>query len=131
MPQWNMKLEGMDKLQNMLKVGGQQATIATARALYSEANKIFIDSQAQVPIDTGALRASGIVTKPYVTGTTAEVQISYGGAAAPYAVIVHEDLEVNHPVGKAKYLEDPLSQAIPNITKNVANSVEALLKGAL
>lgn len=127
----NIKLEGIEKLQNMLKTGGKQATIATARALYSEANKIFIDSQAQVPIDTGALRASGIVTKPYVVGTTATVQISYGGAAAPYAVIVHEDLEANHPVGKAKFLEDPLTQAIPNLTKNVANSVEALLRGAL
>ena len=126
-----MKLEGTPKLLNMLKVGGQQATVATARALYSEANKVFIDSQAQVPIDTGALRASGIVTKPYIVGSTATVQISYGGAAAPYAVIVHEDLEANHLVGKAKDLEDPLSQAIPNITKNVANSVEQLLRGAL
>lgn len=131
MAQWNVKLEGMEKLQNMLKVGGQQATIATARALYTEANKVFFDSQAQVPIDTGALRASGIVTKPYVVGTTATVQISYGGAAAPYAVIVHEDLEANHTVGKAKYLEDPLSQAIPTIANSVAKSVEALLKGAL
>ncbi len=126
-----IKLEGMDKLQNMLKVGGQQATIATARALYQQANRIFIDSQAQVPIDTGALRASGFVTKPYVVGTTATVQISYGGAAAPYAVIVHEDLEANHTVGKAKFLEDPLTQAIPNLTKNVADSVEVMLRGGL
>jgi hypothetical protein len=102
---------------------------AAARALYQEANIIFLESQAQVPIDTGALRASGFVTKPTIKGTTAEVQISYGGAAASYAVIVHEDLEANHPVGKAKYLEDPTSQATPNIPKNVANSVERMLKG--
>jgi hypothetical protein len=25
-----------------------------------------------------------------------------------YAVIVHEDLEAIHPVGKAKFLEDPI-----------------------
>lgn len=126
-----IKLEGMQKLQNILKVGGQQATTAVARALYTEANKIFMESQAQVPIDTGALRASGMVSKPYISGTTVMVEIGYGGAAAPYAAIVHEDLEANHEVGKAKFLEDPLSQAIPNLGKAVTESVERLLKGAM
>ena len=131
MANWKVELEGMDKLQKMLKVGGTQATTALARAVYTEANKIFFDSQAQVPIDTGALRASGIVTKPYISGNTVTVEIGYGGAAAPYAAIVHEDLEANHEVGKAKFLEDPLTQAIPELGKSVANSVEQLLKGAL
>lgn len=131
MGNWKIEVEGVEKLQKMLKVGGQQAMTATARALYTEANKIFFDSQAQVPIDTGALRASGMVTKPYFVGNTATVEIGYGGAAAPYALIVHEDLEANHEVGKAKFLEDPLTKAIPELGKSVANSVEQLLKGAL
>jgi hypothetical protein len=130
MAKWSVKLEGAERLQHMLKVGGTQATVATGRALYTVATNVFNESQAQVPIDTGALRASGIVTKPYIFGNQVEVKIGYGGAAAPYAVIVHEDLEVNHAVGKSKYLEDPLTEAIPNLPNTVADSVEELLRGA-
>jgi hypothetical protein len=61
-----------------------------------------------VPVDTGALRASGFVDAPLVTATGARVDLGFGGPAAPYAAIVHEDLLARHPVGQAKYLEIPL-----------------------
>jgi hypothetical protein len=37
----------------------------------------------------------------------ASLQVGY---AAPYAVFVHEDLEKVHPVGQAKFLEQPARQ---------------------
>lgn len=40
-----------------------------------------------------------------------EVSVVYGGTNIPYAIIVHEDLEMNHPNGgQAKYLEQPLRE---------------------
>jgi hypothetical protein len=54
-----------------------------------------------VPVDTGALRASGRVSGPDSGGT---VTLSFGGAAAPYALRQHEELNYRHPVGEARYL---------------------------
>lgn len=56
-----------------------------------------------VPVDTGALRASGRVQGP--TGfRTPKVTLSFGGPSAPYAVRQHEDLTYYHDVGEARYL---------------------------
>lgn len=56
---------------------------------------------AGVPRDTGVLAASGRVTGPDAKGL---VEITYGGAAAPYALRQHETLEYRHTLGEARYL---------------------------
>lgn len=82
---------------------------AVAAALFQEAEVIMAASkQDYVPVDTGALRASGHVQSPRTVGTQTLVELGFGGPAAPYAVIVHEDLTKRHKVGQAKYLEIPL-----------------------
>lgn len=55
---------------------------------------------AGVPVDTGALRGSGRVEGPLRN----RVFLSFGGAAAPYALKVHEELQAFHTVGEARYL---------------------------
>lgn len=55
-----------------------------------------------VPVDTGALRSTGRVTGPYGI-RHAVVRLSFGGAAAPYAVRQHE-MEYRHTVGERRYL---------------------------
>lgn len=116
-----MKIEfrGLDalqrKLENIAKAGPQ----ALAAALYEEAEAVMTASKEQhVPVDTGALRASGHVEPPRQVGNRTEITMGYGGPAAPYAVIVHEDLTKRHPVGGAKYLEIPLRarlQGMPSV----------------
>lgn len=120
---------GLDKLAKLLSVGGQAATRATGRALRSEANAAFNESQRQVPVATGALRASGEVDGPnYLGNSELEVTIGYGGAAGPYALIVHENLEAHHPVGKAKYLEDPVNEQIDGMAERIASRVDKALQ---
>jgi hypothetical protein len=58
-------------------------------------------SGAGVPRDTGALAASGRVSGPSASGA---VDLTFGGAAAPYALRQHEELSYRHPVGEARYL---------------------------
>lgn len=55
---------------------------------------------AGVPVDTGALRSTGRVEGP----RNNEVELSFGGAAATYALKVHEEVSVPHRVGEARYL---------------------------
>lgn len=60
------------------------------------------------PIDTGLLRTSGTL----VIGNGFIVIVF----TAPYASYVHENMEVYHPVGRAKFLEIALSEFISDKT---------------
>ncbi len=59
---------------------------------------------AGVPRDTGALAGSGRVEGPVPTPIGPAVELSFGGAAAPYALPQHEILTYHHKVGEARYL---------------------------
>lgn len=82
---------------------------------------ISAESLRQVPRETNTLAASQFynVTGYYETGWTGVV--GYGGNGDPvnpktgnrasdYMLAVHEDLTARHPIGKAKYLEDPVRE---------------------
>lgn len=88
-----------------------------AGELYRQASLILTASQqTYVPVDKGALRASGFVEQPIFLGNSISVTLGFGGSAAPYAVIVHEDLTKRHTVGQAKYLTIPLLAATRGMT---------------
>ena len=68
------------------------------------ARAILAVSLPLVPVDTGALKRSGRV-EPAPRGASVLV---YGGGAIDYAGYVHYRLGVNHPVGQAQYVGQPL-----------------------
>ena len=91
------------------------------KALVAACEEILEASLAQVPRSTETLASSAFfdITGSYSTGWTATV--GYGGNSDPinpvtgkpassYMLAVHEDLNANHPIGKAKYLEDPVRE---------------------
>jgi hypothetical protein len=126
---WSFSLEGDLELQNVLRVAKQQSPLAVAQAIWEEANLIFARSQTLVPVDTGVLRGSGGVSAPQRGIDGYFVDIYYGGPAAPYALYVHEIIGNYHnPPTQAKYLEEPLVQAIPEIQKNIAGRIIHILK---
>lgn len=57
-----------------------------------------------VPRDEGTLASSGRVTGPTPDKATPEVELSFGGAAAPYALVQHERDDFRHTVGESRYL---------------------------
>ena len=71
-------------------MAGQDAPKFAAKALREEADEAFLISQAVVPVRSGTLLTSGEVHGPTVRGSRAFAEITYGGPAAPYALIVHE-----------------------------------------
>lgn len=92
------------------QVAGPKVVLAT---LFQQAEKIMTVSKADyVPVDKGHLRGSGFVEPPVMTSQGGSVTMGYGGPAAPYAYIVHEDLTVRHTVGQAKYLTIPIVAAL-------------------
>jgi hypothetical protein len=109
----NLTLQGSQTFKRKLAAAAAVGPPSLLAALFQEANVILTASkQDYVPVDTGALRASGFVEPPVVTPEGGSVTLGFGGPSAPYAVIVHEDLTKRHPVGQAKYLEIPLRARI-------------------
>lgn len=90
-----------------------------------------------VPFDTGALSRSQ-TTSVTTRGQTITGEIGYGGPAAPYAVVQHENLNLSHPPkskggspvaegqGRGpKYLEYPTKQIAKRADKIIAKAVAA------
>lgn len=126
----DIQVSGMDKLQRLLIQGGREAAKTAGRAIHDEALEAFAESQRQVPRDTGTLAGSGNVTSPFLEGNAVVVEIGYGGAAAPYALIVHEDLEARHDAGKkAKYLEDPVTAQTNGMGARITDKIESTIRG--
>lgn len=89
------------------------------KALVEACEEIMNESLAQVPQDTSTLLLSAFweVDGDYKTGWNAT--LGYGGnydpinpktgkPASSYMLAVHENLSARHPIGKAKFLEDPV-----------------------
>lgn len=122
----SLRLEGVDVVIANLQALAARVPERVGQALYEEAGGISTVSQTRTPVDTGALRASHRVSQPETNGTEISVEISVGGAAADYAVYVHERLDTHHDVGQAKFLESALVEAEPQVAARIAERLGAL-----
>lgn len=103
---------------------------ATRQAVVTAVNDIALEIAARaddlVPFDTGVL--SGSQRTAHATPRDMTATISYGGPAAPYALVQHEDMDYRHAPGRtAKYLERPAR----DIGKNLDDRIVDLVKRAL
>lgn len=94
---------GTDKV--VARLNTMVSNVKKPKHVYRQAQKTLTKATKRTPIQTGALRRSGRVE---VVGDA--VEISFGGAEAPYAGYVHEILHYVHPVGQAKYLESAVQE---------------------
>ena len=117
-----VKITGINELKRILKTADFKIRMAANVEIHKIASAILSESKALVPFDKGILRGSahlkagGAASKVVMSQT-----VEYGGPAAPYALIQHEDLDYFHPAkarggtstgipGRnraAKYLEMP------------------------
>ncbi len=124
----------LERIQKALAASGPAGAKIAAMALRSEAQDVFAASQDEVPVDTSALKKSGRIrpeTGVFTRAGEVYVELTYGGTATEYAIIVHENLQANHPHGKAKYLEDPMTRQVNGISGRIADKVERATKGML
>lgn len=128
------------RISQILEQYGEKAAAALGNGLYREAAGILAASRPLVPVDTGALRASGYVTEPVQEGNLLVVEVGYGGTASKinpktgepsgkYALMVHENLEAFHKVGMAKYLEIPFNAAVRGMGARLADFVRGRVSG--
>lgn len=126
-----IRIVGATKAARQIVAAAQSGAPALGGELYRQAEAIMTAAKTDyVPVDTGALRASGYVTPPTISLTRASVELGFGGPAAEYAVIVHEDLTKRHPVGQAKYLEIPLKARLAGMPAVLAMRVNDAIRQA-
>lgn len=122
-----VRLEGMDNLIRQVQ-RGEQAPKYLEQALIAEANVVLNLSKQIVPYRFGALKTSGRVERPNVSDDNIEVEVTYGGSSAPYAVYVHE-IPKNYNHGKQyKYLETPARAHAPVFTRKVKERLLSYLR---
>ncbi len=130
----SVELDGVERLEKIIRraAGDPESKRALGQAMQGFATGILNESKKLVPLDTGALRNSGRVSAEKIDGNVIEVEISYGGAGAQYAQIVHEDMTMDHSPskltsvtkrprrGQAKYLEIPVMAAAPRFIRSIS-----------
>jgi len=117
------ELVGGPQLTRALRKAGAAGPRLVVGALYREGEAIMTQAKQRTPVLTGALRASGQVRPPDVSGSVVEVTLGFGNSAVGYAIYVHENLMARHPVGEAKYLERPLLEAVRGMEGRLAAAV--------
>ncbi len=126
---YQLDLAATKELAKQLKKMGDDVIKASAGSLYRSAHKVMAVSQeVYVPVDTGALRASGNVGLPETTAKgDVMVPLGYGNSSVDYAQIVHEtDRNYNH--GKQwKYLQTPLMDAIEDIERGLVADINRVI----
>lgn len=100
---------------------------AGAVAVEAGAQMILDASQPLVPVDTGALKASGKVSADGL-----EAAVSYSGIAPDgfdYGIKQHEDGSLHHPNGgQWKYLEQPMHTEAPAVATEMAAIIRKAMK---
>lgn len=107
-----------------IRLAAKNLVESTGAALYAETELLSTKCKERTPVDTGALRAGIHVEGPVWQGRTVSTSVVAGGVSAPYALIVHENLHSQHPVGGAKYIESVFDEERGNILPGIAARVQ-------
>lgn len=117
-----VKLEGFIELTNKLNKSISKISTIVEDALLDCGNDLQQRAQDLTPVDTGALRSSAFTGAE--SGSNPSVIV---GFTEEYAVYVHENLEAHHPVGQAKFLEQPLRENTDKYVEYIKDKVQDLI----
>lgn len=101
-----MPVTGEKKIRKGLRKALRDYPDAVAAALMAEGYALQRDGMKQTPVEFGVLRRSWYVSPP-IGRRNPVVEV---GVGTKYAIYVHENTAARHPVGKAKFISDPLNQ---------------------
>ena len=113
-----IKIDGFKEVYQKLGLLEEEVDKAALKGVKKLAEVILGESQQLVPVDTGLLKDSGLVS------TDKKNQIVTIAYNTPYARKQHEDMTLNHPKGgQAKYLERPFNEKSGELETYVGESI--------
>ena len=92
-----VRIEGLDDIRRLIRVNDRKVVGATKIAVTEQVVELGRRADELVPFDTGNLMRSQIIKLPTAFGRSIVGTVEYGGTAAPYALVQHEDLTLWHP----------------------------------
>lgn len=108
----SFEIRGTKQVNRKLQDYADRFPDAAADALYDQMHEVVEpDVYESTPELTGKLRGTIRTEASVQRGKIISCSVVAGGDEAPYALIVHEDLDAFHVVGDAKYIERPLNRA--------------------
>jgi hypothetical protein len=121
---WNgrfLSVRGVDRAVAALNEAAKDALEGAAEDVLAEADR-------QVPMDTGALRASGrIEHRPDRVGP--RFDILYGGPGIPYAFHVHEmNKNYRRRGSKWRYVIDPMQTKAATLERELQTAVQSAMR---
>jgi hypothetical protein len=129
----HLNVEGLDTLNVQVERTIVNVRREAKKFCLEEARQIMEESIFEVPVETGALRDSSYIEQD----SEGDVEFGYGAgdrvnprtkqSPQEYMMAVHERLDTYHPVGKAKFLEDPVNRHKITIEEKVARRLNRVL----
>lgn len=127
----SLSVKGIDKLKERLAASGPVRK-SVASELFIFAEEVMAASKEVVPVDTGALMATGHVELPVEDGDVVTVTLGYGDTAVGYALYVHEDMSPTtkwtRPGSGPKFLENPLKERLDSLPGRLLDAYKRGLK---
>jgi len=105
-----------EELETGLEQTAKNLPKAVGLAIYRAAVEIMHEAKPLTPMDTGQLRRSRFITKPYLVQGGPFVILGY---STRYAVFVHEATWIPHSPGRSKYLQ----KAIQNVSGDLGEKI--------
>ena len=117
-----MKIETIGLTEFIVRLERHESILmpVLGREMREWAEETMTESKRVVPVgETGNLMNSGHVEGPSRSAGGTDVRLGYGGPAAPYARVVHENLNPGihwkRPGSGPKYLENPFMERLPQL----------------
>jgi hypothetical protein len=117
-----VEIRGVDELSKNLKGIVDRFSPAAQDAVYQIALEIQDLSMDRTPVDRGFLRGSH-TTSVNRSRDMVQAIIGVGGPAAPYAIPVHERMDVRHKNGRAKFLQSAMEDSADDIGPRIRDRI--------
>lgn len=122
-------MSGPKTLANLMRAYARRYPEETGHAAYLALERTRTKAVDQTPHVTGHLRDSIHITEPEISPGRIKLTIGAGGPEAPYAAAVHERMDAYHePPTKAKFIEDPLKEDLPEYPRVIVEITEKILR---
>lgn len=136
---FELEVDGVAEVIRELDRMGRLGRLAFEEITKDEWYKVEAAAVEQTPLDTGLLRSAREVVVQRRTGGVhgriewsterhGDTGLARTTTGTEYARYVHDNLDVNHPTGKARFLQDPFEAAARDWDARVARRLRARLK---
>jgi len=119
-----MNIGGITKVTAQLLKLIEQAPDEFGRALMIETKVEAKECARRAPKDSGDLRDDIHAEGPERVGRRIKSRVATTELTAAYALIQHEDLELFHTNGEAKFIERTLTESAPYMAERIAAHID-------